>query len=239
MADRLLFLSRTLDGIIKRFEDEFPETKEAADSAVSLSAPESNPLEKTPTRTSLSSIEAEREPSAGASDNEDDPTTSEVRTGVGRLSRQSSNLSLSSLRLNREEGHAHRAGHKFRVGWMLTSEQYQLLASTALEDMEKNPALTRVFNEMLDELGDEELLRLREEKGVLRVFQEHRQSIVNLYREADPEYWARFVESQEKARANVMPLEQQQQQQQQQAESNEEPPAVEAGKEGGEIANVD
>ncbi|CAN8106006.1 unnamed protein product [Discula destructiva] len=204
---RLLFLSRTLDGIIKRFEDEFPETKESADSAISISPPESHSLEKVLTRNSLSSVEAEREPSAGASDNEEE-TTFEIRTGAGSLSRQSSNLSLSSIRLDREEGRAHRAGHKFRFGWMLTSEQYHLLASTALDEIEKNPALLRIFNEMLDELGDEELLKLREEKGAVRVFKEHRESIVKLCRDADPEYWVKFVESQEKAHANVMPREQ-------------------------------
>lgn len=56
---------------------------------------------------------------------------------------------------------------------------------------------------MLDELGDEELLRLRDEKGAVRVFKEHRESIIDGFKEEDPEYWARFVESQEKARANV------------------------------------
>lgn len=204
-----MFLQRTLDGIINRFEDEFPETKEPADSAISLSPPESHPLEKTPTRNSLSSVEAEREPSAGASDGEDE-THFEIGTGTGKgsLSRQSSNLSLSSMALNREEGIALRAGHKFRYRWMLTSEQYHLLASTELEELEKTPTLVRVFNEMLDELADDELLKLRDEKGAVRVFKEHRQSIIDGFKQADPEHWARFVESQEKARANVMPQEQ-------------------------------
>lgn len=152
----------------------------------------------------MSSIEAEREPSAGASDNEDDMRF-EIRTGTGSLSRQSSNLSLSSMALNREEGIALRAGHKFRYRWMLTSEQYHLLASTELEELEKTPTLVGVFNEMLDELGDEDLLKLRDEKGAVRVFKEHRQSIIDGFKQADPEYWVRFVESQEKARANVMP----------------------------------
>lgn len=207
-TERLLFLQRTLDGIINRFEDEFPETKEPADGTVSLSPSESHTLEKTPTRTSLSSNEVEREPSAGASDGEDD-THFEIRTGTGTgsLSRQSSNLSLSSMALNREEGIALRAGHKFRYRWF-TSEQYHLLASTEIEELEKTPALVRVFNEMLDELGDEELLKLRDEKGAVRVFKEHRQTIIDGFKQADPEYWARFVESQEKARANVMPQEQ-------------------------------
>ncbi|KAJ4396664.1 Microtubules assembly and stabilization protein [Gnomoniopsis smithogilvyi] len=205
---RLLFLQRTLDGIISRFEDEFPETKETIDISIPLSPPESHPLEKTPTRTSLSSVEAEREPSAGASDVEDE-THFEIGTGTGKgsLSRQSSNLSLSSMALNREEGIALRAGHKFRYRWMLTSEQYQLLASTDSEELEKTPTLVRIINEMLDELGDEELLKLREEKGAIRVFKEHRQTIIDGFKQADPEYWDRFVESQEKARANVMPQE--------------------------------
>lgn len=146
-------------------------------------------------------------PSAGASDGEDD-THVEIRAGTGSLSRQSSNLSLSSMALNREEGIALRAGHTFRFGWMLTSEQYHLLASTGLEELEKTPTLVRVFNEMLDELGDEELLKLRDEKGAVRVFKEHRQSIIDGFKQADPDHWARFVESQEKARANVMPREQ-------------------------------
>lgn len=199
MTDRLLFLQRTLDGIIKRFEDEFPETKEAADSAVSIPPPE-NPLEKITTRNSMSSADGEREPSAGASDAEDDM---EIHAGKGSLSRQSSNLSLSSMAQNREEGHALRAGHKLRAGWMLTSEQYRLLASPGLEEVENSPTLARVFSEMLDELGDEELQRLRDEKGALRVFKEHRQRIIDGFREADPEHWARFVESQQKAKANV------------------------------------
>lgn len=200
IADRLLFLQRTLDGIIKRFEDEFPETREGADSAISVSPPD-NSLEKVPTRTSLSSAEGEREPSAGVSDGEDEMDV--IHVGNGNLSRQSSNLSLSSLTLNREEGHALRAGHKFRSGWMITNEQYQLLASTGVDEMKKSPALIKALDEMLADLDDERLIRLREEKGAVRVFKEHRAEINELFRAADPEYWDRFVESQQKARANV------------------------------------
>ncbi|KAF3760493.1 hypothetical protein M406DRAFT_295837 [Cryphonectria parasitica EP155] len=199
---RLMFLQRTLDGIIQRFEDEFPETKETADSAISVSLlPDVHQLEKTATRTSMSSAEGEREPSAGASDGEEELEM--VQTGPGSLSRQSSNLSLSSMALDREEGHALRAGHKFRSGWMLTSEQYHLLASTGLQQVEQSPTLFRTLNEMLDELGNEELLKLRDEKGPVWVFKEHRQSIIDGFKRADPDYWARFVESQEKAKANV------------------------------------
>lgn len=192
---RLLFLQRTLDGIIKRFEDEFPETKEAADSGISIPPPDYQ-LEKTTTRNSLSSAEAEPEHIAAGSDAEEDL---EVQRS---LARSSSNLSLSSLALNREEGRALRSGHQFRSGWM-TAEQYQLLSSAGFEELEKDPHQVRVFNELIDELDDEEISKLRGEKGAVKVFQEHRQKIVDACRAADPEYWARFVESQEKAKANV------------------------------------
>lgn len=191
-------MQKTLDGIIKRFEDEFPETREGADSTIPLS-PLDHPLEKVSTRVSMSSAEGEREHSAGISDGEEEVDMIQV----GNLSRQSSNLSLSSLALNREEGHALRAGHKFRSGWMITNEQYQLLASTGIDEMETSPALMKALNDMLIELDDEELKHLREEKGAVRVFKEHRAKINDLFRAADPEYWDRFVESQQKARANV------------------------------------
>jgi hypothetical protein len=192
---RLLFLQSTLDGIIKRFEDEFPETKEAADSGISIPPPDYQ-LEKSTTRNSLSSAEAEPEHIAAGSDAEDDIDLQRS------LTRSSSNLSLSSLAQDREEGRALRSGHHFRSGWM-TAEQYQLLSSAGLEELEKDPHQVRVFNDLIDELDDEEISKLREEKGAVRVFQEHRQKIVDACREADPEWWVKFVESQKKAMANV------------------------------------
>ncbi|KAG8168757.1 hypothetical protein KVR01_001506 [Diaporthe batatas] len=192
---RLLFLQKTLDGIIKRFEDEFPETKEAADSGISIPPPDYQ-LEKTTTRNSLSSAEAEPEHNAAGSDAEEDLYAQRS------LARSSSNISLSSLAQDREEGRALRSGHKFRSGWM-TAEQYQLLSSAGFEELEKDPHQVRIFNELIDELDDEEISKLREEKGAVRVFQEHRQTIVDACREGDPEYWEIFVESQTKAKANV------------------------------------
>ncbi|KAK7744490.1 Microtubules assembly and stabilization protein [Cytospora paraplurivora] len=199
---RLLFLRNTLDGIIKRFEDEFPETKEATDSgdsAVSVSPPDST-LEKSTTRNSISSGEAEAEHIAGHSDGDaDEDLDLDLRPG---LSRTNSNLSLSSQALNREEGRALRTGHKFRSGWM-TSEQYQLLSSAGLEELKKDAHQVQILNDVIDELDDEEINRLREEKGVLRLFHENREMIVEACQRSDPEYWAKFVESQEKAKANV------------------------------------
>lgn len=196
---RLLFLQKTLDGIIKRFEDEFPETKEESDSAVSVSPPDTQ-LDKTPTCNSLSSGEVDPEHVAGGSDGDpDEDMDMDLRPG---LPRTSSNVSLTSQALDREEGWALRSGHKFRSGWM-TSEQYQLLSSAGLEALEKDAHQLAILNDLIDELDNEEIKRLREEKGVVRLFHENRHMIVDACREADPEYWSRFVESQEKAKANV------------------------------------
>ncbi|ROV96448.1 hypothetical protein VSDG_05392 [Cytospora chrysosperma] len=197
---RLLFLQNTLNNIIKRFEDEFPETKEEADSAVSVSPPDSQ-LARTATRNSMSSGEIEPEHAAGGSDADEDQ---ELDLDLRRpgLSRTNSNISLSSQALNREEGRALRTGHKFRAGW-LTSEQYQLLSSAGIEELERDTHQMRIFKDMVDELDDEEINRLLQEKGAVRLFQENRQMIRDACQKTDPEYWAKFVESQEKAKANV------------------------------------
>lgn len=195
---RLMFLQKTLDNIIRRFEDEFPETKEESDSAVSVSPPDSQ-LARTTTRNSISSAEIDPEHAAGGSDDDHDLDLDMHRPG---LFRTNSNISLSSQALNREEGRALRTGHKFRSNWM-TSEQYQLLSSAGIEELEKDTHQVRIFNELIDELDDEDINRLREEKGPVRVFQEDRQIIVEACQAMDPEYWVKFVESQEKAKANV------------------------------------
>lgn len=198
MADRLVFLQNTLDGIIRRFEDEFPETRESADVTFSLDALDSE-LEKTTTRTSLSSGEAEPEVAAGASDIDDDL---EIGARPGHISRTNSNLSLSSKALANEEGRIFRAGHKFRLGWM-RSEHYNLLSG--VEAIGNDPNHARVLEDIIEELNDEELNKKCQEKGVVRVFQEDKQLIFASVQAKDPEYFARFIESQEKAQANVRP----------------------------------
>ncbi|RYP53804.1 hypothetical protein DL768_001255 [Monosporascus sp. mg162] len=190
--NRLLFLDQTIEGIIKRFENEFPETRE----------PDS-PETKLPDRTaplrhhrtfSLDSAEGD----AVLSDAE------ETGTAVRSSSRSRSNsiISHTSRALAEEEGRALRVGHRFRRNF-LRPEHYGLLTST--EEIKNDLAHTKLIASLLDELSEEDegLWKKLQEQGAVKTFQEEREFIVKRLRDKDPQYWESFIESQEKARANV------------------------------------
>jgi len=199
-ADRLNFLDNTLQGIIKRFEDEFPDTREEADSAIGLSSSyEGNEKHLS---ASLSSAEGDGDVLArqttAISDGEDEGVAdNEIRPP---LNRSNSMISLSSKALANEEGRVLRAGHKFRAG-IVKPEHYALLAGVEL--VGRDPNHVRMLHEMLDELGDEEVKREAKEKGIVKVFEERKGEIIDRLRELDPAHWDRFVESQVMARKNV------------------------------------
>src|SRR3569833_462733 len=114
MIGRLLFLDNTLDGIIKRFEDEFPDTRMPSDRV-------------TPPTPPTSQVEQALSISPGANDAEPDATgtLSDAEDGTGirpsGLARSNSVMSISSKGLTNEEGRVLRAGHKFRSGWLKLS----------------------------------------------------------------------------------------------------------------------
>ncbi|KAL1842170.1 hypothetical protein VTJ49DRAFT_5943 [Mycothermus thermophilus] len=125
---RLMFLSNTLEGIIRRFEDEFPDTRlsPAPDSAIDLpkdgvdgsrdktdaNSSQPNPSDPT-TATAVNGTTA----NPAASDNDPDPDEPDGATiRPPALSRSNSLMSLSSKALAHEEGRVLRAGHAFRAG---------------------------------------------------------------------------------------------------------------------------
>ncbi|KAI1211593.1 RNI-like protein [Annulohypoxylon truncatum] len=190
---RLIFLDQTIEGIIKRFEDEFPETRQdSLDAAIPdrtiATAPELS--------TSVSSLEAD---AALMSDTEDLET--EVRSPQS-TSRSNSIISHTSKALVEEEGLALRVGHRFRRG-LIKQEHFDLL--TGSEEIGEDPnhvtIVSSIINELMD--GDEKVMKDVQEEGPLRAFQKNREEIVRRLREEDPQYWESFVEAQEKARANV------------------------------------
>ncbi|KAI5860077.1 RNI-like protein [Durotheca rogersii] len=191
---RLTFLDQTIEGIIKRFEDEFPDTRETSIGAAVQGRAASTPPEL---GTSLSSS-LDADPSL-LSDTEDMET--EVRPGSSR-SRSNSIISHTSKALAEEEGRALRVGHRFRRG-LIKQEHYDLLMSP--EEIGNDPNHLKVITSMMDEImgGDEQIKKDIQEKGPIRAFQEHREDIIKRLREEDLQYWEKFVESQEKARANV------------------------------------
>ncbi|TPX18424.1 uncharacterized protein E0L32_011665 [Thyridium curvatum] len=188
---RLLFLDQTLDRMIKRFEDEFPETRETEPSAETASLPGSQTEQKEP---SINSAEGEMAPVV--SDGEDE---TEIRPP---MSRSNSVISMSSKGLTNEEGRILRAGHRFRSGWF-NERHINLLAG--VEEVGTDPMHVRILHELLDDIGNEELKKLVEKDGPIKVFKEHRDLLLNTLREQDPEHWASFMHSQWMARANIKP----------------------------------
>ncbi|KAI6782027.1 HMG2-induced ER-remodeling protein-like protein [Emericellopsis cladophorae] len=183
---KLIFLDDTLKGIIKRFEDEYPDTREGGVPGTDTPPPQLHvrmeDLSTTPPGDDTTAI----------SDGEDD---SKIRPAKA-LSRSSSVLSKL---LAEEEGRVHRAGHRFRSGFF-TKEQVDLL--TTIDDIGSDPKHVQLLTGLADDIGGE-LLEAVKEKGPTRVFKEDREMVLRCMKEADPEHYDRFVESQKTARANI------------------------------------
>lgn len=178
---KLTYLDETLKGIIKRFEDEYPDTREPAHEVGAI-------LVQVPSNLSSSPPQHE----VAISDNEDDSEIHPARP----LSRSNSVLSRS---IAEEEGRALRVGHHFRSG-LTKQEQMDLLKS--IDDIGSDPQQAHVLQQLAEEVGGEFLERTKE-KGVLRAFKEHEELLRDGMQKVDPEHWTRFVESQRKARANI------------------------------------
>ncbi|KAH8722533.1 hypothetical protein GQ44DRAFT_774799 [Phaeosphaeriaceae sp. PMI808] len=105
---RLLFLDQTLEGMIQRFEDEYPETRlqpsdtASAHSSVGSAPSSSVPLSTVPTlENSITDI---------TSQDSDEEGHHSIR------SRHNSDVSLASRTMSQEEGRLHRFGHRVRTG---------------------------------------------------------------------------------------------------------------------------
>ena len=190
--DRLVFLDQTIEGIINRFEDEFPDTRQLEDSneavsELSSTAPESGGASEPPDADNCA-----------LSDTEDIETA--LRPPI--RSRSSSIISHTSKAFSEEEGRALRVGHKFRRSFMSQKEFYMLNSD---EEISNNPHHVKLVTSLMEDLMEdyEDIRKRVEEKGVVKAFEEDKDNIWKLLREKDPAYWDVFLESQEKARANI------------------------------------
>ena len=184
---KLMFLDETLEGIIKRFEEEYPDTREPDQDGVAVQQQEpkiGEPLSTSPSR-------AEEYPPV-LSDGEDDGEIHSSRP----LSRSNSILSKA---LNEEEGRVHRAGHQFRSKYLIRSDK-DILA--AVDDISNDPKHDRILSEIAEEAGGE-FLELAKKKGVVRAFKEDIAILTRDIKASDTEYWERFEEAQRMARANI------------------------------------
>ncbi|PHH59008.1 hypothetical protein CDD81_3953 [Ophiocordyceps australis] len=89
-----------------------------------------------------------------------------------------------------------RAGHRFRSGILRRQDLLDLVSGAA----EAKHAAMLVG--LAEDIGGQLLAKIRE-KGAARTLAEDRDMIMQCMRDSDPEHWDRFVESQQKARANI------------------------------------
>jgi hypothetical protein len=200
-TERLLFLDTTLEGMIRRFETEFPETR-LPSSLIS------EPLPEIPDITRISPSEStDLSASQGLETDHallEAPGSDDEGGLHPVLSRHNSDVSLASKALSQEEGRMHRFGQKFRRDILKAEdEDTQHIGTNA---QEATPQHLQLLRAMAADLGGEEIKREIEEHGQDFVLEELeneaselRQRIIN----SDPEGWEKFRESQEAAQRNV------------------------------------
>ncbi|KAF2867673.1 hypothetical protein BDV95DRAFT_550732 [Massariosphaeria phaeospora] len=101
---RLLFLDQTLQGMVQRFEDEYPETRVPATDVTSTHS--SIPSPSLPS-SSIPTLSTSMTEPGGQESDEDEPRPLQ--------SRHNSDVSLASRALSLEEGRLHRLGHRVRT----------------------------------------------------------------------------------------------------------------------------
>ncbi|KAH5324508.1 hypothetical protein HBI12_086740 [Parastagonospora nodorum] len=141
---RLLFLDQTLQGMIQRFEDEYPETRLQPSDTHSINSSSgsmpsnSPPISKVPTLdNSITDIA-----------NQD----SDEEEGLTLRSRHNSDVSLASRHMSQEEGRLHRFGHRVRTGLLNPSRPN----SSSGDEPHNNPAF---LSGTMDDHGLPEHLR--------------------------------------------------------------------------------
>lgn len=196
MIGRLLFLDQTLQRMIQRFEDEYPETKVSATSpptANGMPSPDPSMEDTSILSASVDSNGLMRMTSA------EEYFPNEVESGGPysmKLSRTSSTASLAAKAFTDEEGRMHRFGQSVRR---------EVLRPTGMEDnlhgsteADRDPPHLAALRAKLDEIHGEDIRFKVEMEGVDNVVRElglNAQELL-LLREQDPEGFEAFRSSQ-------------------------------------------
>lgn len=213
---RLLFLDQTLQNMIQRFEEEYPETRigppsspRPAPSIASSRTDHGHP------QTELSlDTQATADLTNHVSDDEDlDDETRAVQSG---LKRHGSEVNLASRALALEEGRLHRLGQHLRrevldsptsssfpAHHQLTTASGSSSQQQVAEDTEARRI--KALGDKLDAISGAELKGIVESEGWERVLRKVGGNYDDLRKlqELDPAGWEQFRESQMKARINL------------------------------------
>lgn len=197
---KLLFLDQTLQGMIQRFEDEYPETRlPPTDTASTHSSVPST----SPPASSVPTLSTNATDNAGNESDDDEPKA--------LRSRHNSDVSLASRNLSLEEGRLHRFGHRIRTEIMnanrpSSSHSDQANVSGSMDNHDLPEHLMALREHFLAYSGDE-IRNMTESVGLDKAFDSVIDNAEQLKRlkEEDPEEFAKFRETQIKALMNRNP----------------------------------
>lgn len=199
---RLLFLDQTLQRMIQRFEDEFPEAKATDPVAVPNGIPSPDPSVEDSSMVS-GSVDSNGLLKMTSADGYF-PTDAEAKDSMAvKLSRTSSNTSLAAKAFTDEEGRMHRFGQTMRREILKPTGIEDNLHGSSKEDTDP-PHLAALRAKLDDLQGDDIRLRV-ENEGVDNVIREIGLNAKELLalREQDPEGFEAFRNSQLAAQINA------------------------------------
>ncbi|KAG6027283.1 hypothetical protein E4U19_002116 [Claviceps sp. Clav32 group G5] len=210
---KLTFLDETLQGIINRFEDEFPDTRQETTSrTIPNHEDDTTGLTKRLSGSSSSDEEPSQKHTTTLQDSANPPTDHAVAVLLSdpedaddpdvhaTKAIPRSNNSTLSRELAEEEGRVLRAGHRFRAGFV-GKDEFENIIST-IDEIGADARHAQMLVDLADDIGGELLEKVRE-KGAVRAFKEDKEVLWRSVRESDPDHWGKFLEAQEKARENI------------------------------------
>ena len=200
MIGRLQFLDSTLERIIERFEDEYPETRAEAKKDGDLNVDHTK-LDQSDSQLLAECIKAQ--------DRLGDVISNEDRVSVEddehpyavRLSRRSSNTSLKTRALTSEEGRMHRFGQQFRRE-ILKPEGLDYAHGT--DETSVDPPHLALLRAKLGEMRSEDIRQRVIDLGYEKAIEEigaSAEELAQLEKE-DPEGFQKLKEAQIAAAAN-------------------------------------
>ncbi|KIV84109.1 hypothetical protein PV11_06082 [Exophiala sideris] len=200
---RLFHLDQTLQRMIQRFEDEYPQTKTATASISNgngVPSPDPSMVDESLLSGSVDSNGLARMTSA----EEYFPDSEPQDPYAIRLSRRNSTASLAAKAFTDEEGRMHRLGQSIRREVLRPTGIDDNLHGTSTEDDPEPPHLA-ALRAKLEQVKGEDLRRRVEREGadsVLRELGVNAQELLTL-RETDPEGFEAFRKSQMAAQINA------------------------------------
>ncbi|KAK3722392.1 Microtubules assembly and stabilization protein [Vermiconidia calcicola] len=205
---RLLFLDQTLQSMIQRFEEEYPETRlSPAQHQLNGQASQASSLIDQSSNLLASSANTQAtDPSTNLTD-EEDLDEIEVRPTV---SRHGSDVNIASRALSMEEGRLHRIGQHMRREVIDSPHSPNFPAPVDApwrkeEQSARESERIRHFGERIEAISGVELKTVVADEGwegLLRKVGGTYEDLRSLQQQ-DPEAWEAFRDAQEKARLNV------------------------------------